>query len=170
MTLATRLFASISLLVTAAVAGSILAADLALRRHLEAGFAAALEREARLVAGLTPSDSARWPAFARETGRRLGHRVTLIDAVGRVRGDTEFDRLALAGLENHATRPEVRSALSGTVGRDTRLSASTNERQLYVAVAAEATTEGERLAVVRVATSLAAVDAAVHTVQRAVAG
>jgi len=168
MSMATRLFASISLLVAAAVIGSIIAADLVLRRQLEAGFGAELEREARLVAAVVPADSAAWPDFARHTGSRLGRRVTLIDSSGRVRGDSEFDRAALGRLENHGRRAEVRAALDGGVGTDARRSASTNERQLYVAVPID---DGPRaLAVSRVATSLDAVDAAVHGVQRAVAG
>jgi len=168
MRLATRLFASIGLLVAAAVVSSILATDMLLRRHLEAEIATELEREARLVAALAPADSARLPEFAGLTGRRLGRRVTLIDPDGRVRGDTEFDRLALIRLENHRDRPEVRAAMESTlgVGQNARLSASTNERQLYVAVR-----DGPSgLAVVRVSTSLAAVDAQVHGIQRAVAG
>ncbi|MDP3909888.1 MAG: ATP-binding protein [Gemmatimonadales bacterium] len=167
MSMATRLFASVSLLVAAAVIGSIIAADLVLRRQLEAGFAAELEREARLVAAVVPADSAAWPDFARHTGSRLGRRVTLIDASGRVRGDSEFDRAALARLENHGRRAEIRMALDGGVGTDARLSASTNERQLYVAVRIDGGPRG--LAVSRVATSLGAVNAAVHGVQRAVA-
>ena len=170
MKLATRLFASIGLLVAAAVVASILAADLLLRRHLEAEITAELEREARLVAAFAPADTARWPDFAVLAGRRLGggRRVTLIDAEGRVRGDTEFDRLALTRLQNHRDRPEVRTAMeSGVgVGQNERLSASTNERQLYVAVR-----DGPPgLAVVRVSTSLAALDRQVHAIQRAVAG
>ena len=167
MRLAARLFASIALLVTVAVVGSIVAADLLLRRHLEADIAADLEREARLVAALIPADSGTWPEFARVTGGRLHRRVTLIDRSGRVRGDTEFDRAALAQLQNHGDRPEVRAALdsAGGVGHNARLSASTNERQLYVAVR-----DGPQLAAVRVSTSLTAVDAQVHGIQRAVAG
>ncbi len=167
MKLATRLFASIGLLVAAAVAGSIIAADLLLRRHLEAGIATELEREARLVAAMTPADSTRWPEFARLAGARLQRRVTLIDPEGRVRGDTEFDRAALARLENHRTRPEVRAVLDSAhdVGMDQRRSASTNEPQLYVAIRADP----PELAVVRVSTSLVVVDAQVHAVQRAVA-
>jgi two-component system phosphate regulon sensor histidine kinase PhoR len=166
MRLATRLFASISLLVAAAVVGSIVAADLLLRRNLEAGFAAELEREARLVAAVIPPDTAAWDDFARLAGNRLGHRVTLIDSAGRVRGDTDFDRAAVARLENHASRPEVRAALAAGRGSDARLSASTNERQLYVAIRAEG--RGAP-AVIRIATTLTAVDAAVHAVQRTVA-
>ena len=166
MTLATRLFASMSLLVAAAVAGSIVAADRLLRRHLEAQTAAALEGEARIVAAFLPADSTRWPDVARSTGSTLGRRVTLIDAAGRVRGDTEFDRAALARLENHAGRPEVRDALAAGVGRAERVSASTNDRQLYVAVRGGPA----GVAVVRASASLTAVDARVHAVQRAALG
>jgi hypothetical protein len=72
--LATRFFASIGLLVAAAVAGSIIAADVLLRRHLEREIALDLEREARLLAAFTPPDSTRWPEFAQLTGARLGPR------------------------------------------------------------------------------------------------
>ena len=70
MRLATRLFASIGLLVTAAVVGSILATDVLLRRHLEQQIANELEREARLVATVTPPDSSHWPDFAALAGAR----------------------------------------------------------------------------------------------------
>ena len=167
MKLVTRLFASIGLLVAAAVAGSIIAADVLLRRHLEQEIATELEREARLVAAFAPVDSTRWPEFAALAGTRLGRRVTLIDPGGHVRGDTEFDRASLAQLQNHRDRPEVRAALDSArgVGMNERLSASTNERQLYVAIRGGP----PGLAVVRVSTTLAIVDAQVHAVQRAVA-
>src|SRR5437879_108487 len=167
MKLVTRLLASMGLLVAAAVIGSIIAADVLLRRHLEQQIAGELEREARLVAAFTPADSSRWPEFAVLAGARLGRRVTLIDADGHVRGDTEFDRASLARLENHRTRPEVRAVLDSAraVGMNERVSASTNEPQLYVAIK-----DGPPgLAVVRVSTTLVVVDAQVHAVQRAVA-
>jgi len=163
--LATRLFATTSLLVAAAVGGLAVAADSVLRRHLEDEIARGLEHEARLVAALLPADSLRWPEFARQLGARLGQRVTFIDAKGTVRGDTEFDRASLDRLENHLLRPEVQEALSAGVGRAERLSASTNERRMYVAVRGGPA----GLAVVRVSTTLAAVDAQVDAVQRTVA-
>ena len=138
-----------------------------LRRHLEREIAGELEREARLVAALAPTDSTRWPEFSALVGTRLGRRVTLIDSEGHVRGDTEFGRAALAQLQNHRDRPEVRAVLDSgrSVGMNERLSASTNERQLYVAIK-----DGPPgLAVMRVSTTLAVVDAQIHAVQRAVA-
>jgi two-component system phosphate regulon sensor histidine kinase PhoR len=163
--LATRLFVTTSLLVAVAVAGLTIAADRLLRRQLEAEIARGLEHEGRLVAALLPADSLHWPDLARELGARIGHRVTLIDPKGTVRGDTEFDRTSLGQLENHLLRPEVQQALSEGGGSATRLSASTNERSMYVAVRGGPA----GLAVVRVATTLAAVDTQVHAVERAVA-
>jgi two-component system, OmpR family, phosphate regulon sensor histidine kinase PhoR len=167
MKLVTRLFASIGLLVAAAVAGSIIASDVLLRRHLEQEIATELEREARLVAAFVPTDSSKWPEFAALSGARLGRRITLIDPDGHVRGDTEFDRASLGQLQNHRDRPEVRAALDSApgVGMNERLSASTNERQMYVAIRGGP----PGIAVVRVSTTLAVVDAQVHAVQRAVA-
>jgi len=166
MKLATRLFLSMSLLVAAAVLGSIIAADAVLRRDLEAETAATLEAEARVLAAFLPADSTRWPEMARAAGQQLGRRVTLIDPEGRVRGDADFDRAALAGLENHAGRTEVRAALETGLGRAERVSASTNARQLYVAVRGGP----PGIAVVRVSASLAGIDARIHTVQRATLG
>ena len=166
MRLTTRFFTSTVVLVTVTVAGLLFAVERLLRERLVAGETAELEREARLVAVALPGDSTRWPDAAHVLGGLLGHRVTLIDATGRVRGDTEFGRDALPRLENHAERPEVRGALTIGSGSAQRLSASTNEPQLYVAVRGGP----PGLAVVRVSATLSAVDAHVHAVQRAVAG
>ena len=163
MKLATRLFLTTSLLAALAVAGLAVAADRLLRRYLEDEIAHGLEREGLLIASLLPADSSRWPDVARQLGASVGHRLTLIDPTGRVRGDTEFDRASLGGLENHLMRPEVQQALVSGEGRGRRLSASTNERRMYVALRGGP----PGLAIVRLSTTLAAVDAQVGTVQRA---
>ena len=165
MKLATRLFVTTTLPVAAAVIGLVAAADRLLRRNLEDEIARSLEHEARVLATLLPADSLHWLELVHQLGASTGHRVTLIDAKGNVRGDTEFDRAALGQLENHLMRPEVQQALATGVGRGERLSASTNERRMYVAVRGGPT----GLAITRVSTTLAAVDAQVTAVQRAVA-
>ena len=165
MRLATRLFVTTSLLVAATVVALIVIADRILRQRFEDEVAAGLAREAQLVAALVPADSARWPEAAIALGTRIGHRVTLIDSTGRVRGDAEFDRASLPGLENHLTRPEVQAALHTGLGRAERLSASTNAQQMYVAMRGGP----PGIAVVRVSATLASVDAQVDAVQRAVA-
>ncbi len=161
----TRLFAATSLLVVATVVALVLAADVVLRPFLEDEVARGLEGEARLVALLLPADSSRWPDVARDLGARLGRRVTLIDPKGRVRGDTEVERAALGRLENQLARAEVQQALLGTVGRAVAPGASSDGRQLSVAVRAGP----PGIAVTRVATTLAAVDRQVAMVQRALA-
>ena len=165
MRLATRLFVTTSLLAALAVAGLAVAADRLLRRYLEDEIAHGLEREGLLIASLLPADSSRWPDVARQLGASVGHRLTLIDPTGRVRGDTEFDRASLGGLENHLMRPEVQQALASGEGRGRRLSASTNERRMYVALRGGP----PGLAIVRLSTTLAAVDAQLGAVQSAVA-
>ena len=94
-----------------------------------------LAGEARLLAaewrpGVDPD------ALADEAGVATGHRVTLIDSTGHVVGDSEFDGPALQALENHNTRPEVVQARTNGVGSSRRVSPSTGEEQLYVAVKA----------------------------------
>jgi len=165
--LAGRLFVGSSLLLAATAIGLVLAAGQVLRREVDREVASGLEREARLVAALLPADSLTWPEAARRLGALIGHRVTLIDPSGRVRGDTEFDRASLAQLENHATRPEVVQAIAeGTgIGHDVRLSVSTNQRRLYVAIRGGP----PGLAVVRLSTTLGAIEDSVGTMQRGVA-
>jgi len=94
-----------------------------------------LAGEARLLAtqwkrGVDPD------SLADEAGVATGHRITLIDSSGHVVGDSEFDGPALQGLENHNTRPEVVAARSNGMGSVKRMSPSTGEEQLYVAVKA----------------------------------
>jgi signal transduction histidine kinase len=104
-----------------------------LRQRFYDESAAQVLREARLVA-------AQWKlglnvdSLANEAGRALGHRVTLIDSTGKVRGDSEFDGPALDRLENHLTRPEVQNALRGGAGESRRVSVSAGDDELYAAV------------------------------------
>lgn len=94
-----------------------------------------LAGEARLLATQwkpgTPPD-----ALADDAGVATGHRITLIDSTGRVVGDSEFNGPALESLENHAARAEVIAAQQHGVGSARRVSPSTGESQLYVAVKA----------------------------------
>jgi signal transduction histidine kinase len=94
-----------------------------------------LAGEARLLAAQwRPGVDA--DALADEAGVATGHRITLIDSTGRVVGDSEFDGPALQSLENHSNRPEVVAARQNGLGSARRVSPSTGEEQLYVAVKA----------------------------------
>ncbi len=71
--------------------------------------------------------------LAQEAGRRLRARVTLIAPGGAVLGDSSVERSALAGLENHSGRPEIRRALEVGSGEDERRSATTGTGFFYAA-------------------------------------
>jgi two-component system phosphate regulon sensor histidine kinase PhoR len=73
-------------------------------------------------------------SLADEAGVATGHRITFIDSTGHVVGDSDFDGPALQSLENHSLRPEIAEARKNGVGSARRMSPSTGEEQLYVAV------------------------------------
>jgi len=58
-------------------------------------------------------------------------RVTIVDAQGKVLGDSMHDPQT---MEPHNTRPEIHQALQGKTGEDIRMSDTLNIRMLYVAV------------------------------------
>jgi signal transduction histidine kinase len=93
-----------------------------------------LAREAQLVGDLWTRESVEPDALADRTGRALGRRVTLVRDDGVVVGDSEFDGDSLAGLQNHAMRPEVALARRDGMGTARRTSPSTGDVELYVAV------------------------------------
>jgi len=92
-----------------------------------------LVRSARTAAAEAGAawSSADLTALATEVAELTGARVTLIARDGTVLTDTQGDP---ATMGNHADRPEVRVALAGGTGVDTRLSLTTGQDTLYVAV------------------------------------
>jgi hypothetical protein len=66
--------------------------------------------------------------------RVLRGRVTVIDGAGFVIADSEVAASALARIENHAERPEVRRAREVGIGVDARHSATTGVELVYAAV------------------------------------
>ena len=133
MRLTTRLLAGLVLGVAVLIAAVVFILDRRLYVRVADEQVAALQREARLLAvqWARPTDA---DSLADAAGAVTGHRVTLIGADGRVLGDSRFDGAALAALENHAARPEVRDALARGQGTARRVSASAGDEELYVAV------------------------------------
>jgi two-component system phosphate regulon sensor histidine kinase PhoR len=86
-------------------------------------------------------------------------RVTIILPDGLVIADNEADP---AAMENHANRPEVKSALSGQFGTDIRTSTTLGTRFLYVAVPVEE--NGKIIAIARLSISLASLDNSVNKI------
>ena len=87
-------------------------------------------------------------------------RVTIILPDGLVIADNEADPTT---MENHANRPEVKSALSGQFGTDIRTSATLGVRYLYVAVPVEE--NGQTIAIARLSISLASLDTSVNQIR-----
>ncbi len=117
-----------------AVAGVVL--NRAIARRITTQIAAKLSEEARLARDLLeaePDLAASGDRLADRLGHDLGVRVTIIAVAGAVLGDTELDGEALAKVENHAGRPEVRAALRDGRGQAVRYSNTLAENMLYVA-------------------------------------
>ena len=150
MRLAQRLLVGALAVISVLVIFLVAIASNRLRDRLYDQTAAELEREARVVAERwTPST--RPDALADSLGAVFGHRVTLVDSAGHVRGDSDFDGRELANLENHAGRPEIVAARATGVGRARRTSPSRGDEELYVAARAP-------LGVARVAVTTGTVD------------
>ncbi|MEO8910405.1 MAG: ATP-binding protein [Gemmatimonadaceae bacterium] len=135
MKLAHRLLLQSLAIIAVMVVSVVIIIDNQLHSSITAQTVHDLSGEARLVAtqwrpGLD-ADS-----LADQSGAATGHRVTLIDSTGHVVGDSEFDGPALQQLENHSQRPEVVAARRDGIGSARRMSPSTGEEQLYVALKA----------------------------------
>ena len=135
MRLAQRLLLQSLAIVAVMVISVVVIIDIQLHSSITQQTIHDLAGEARLLA-------AQWKpgvdadSLADEAGMATGHRITLIDSTGHVVGDSEFDGPALQRLENHSTRPEVIAARTNGVGSVRRMSPSTGEEQVYVAVKA----------------------------------
>jgi two-component system, OmpR family, phosphate regulon sensor histidine kinase PhoR len=163
VTFVRRLVLGSVLILVLAVAILLWVAESSLRRDLEGDIARGLESEARLVREALPQDSLAWPAAVRRLATETGNRITLIDSAGRVKADSYYPPGPLPPLENHAHRPEVRTALAGGRGVASRRSETTDQLLLYVAIPGGP-------GVVRVAAGLDQVDEIVSRAQGAVAG
>jgi len=156
------------------VAVTSLAAGLYLNRALEnfavesletrlGSVAAVVHDEARnLLRGGAPATAPQ--DLALRVARATGARVTLIAPDGRVLAESERGFADLAGLENHAGRPEVRAALEGHTGRALRRSTTIDAPLLYVAVPVR--DETRTLGVLRLALPLSAVTASYATLHQ----
>jgi two-component system, OmpR family, phosphate regulon sensor histidine kinase PhoR len=162
MTLTRRLLLSYLAVVAATSAVLIFAADSMLRDRLEHEATLELEREARyLAAAVTAAGPSRLDSLVHALGAATQRRLTVVDRAGRVIADSDFRHDQLAGLENHADRPEIAAAYEGRTGVDLRLSTSTGRAELKVAIAFDSL-------VARVSSPLPQVDAVVRRAQGAI--
>src|SRR5438067_7928199 len=120
-----------------AVAGGLFAT--AMQRQIDARIESTLIAEARLAADLLGRGTplATVPELDEEAdrlGALIGARVTFITDDGRVVGDSFETLEGIAGMENHARRPEVVQARADGLGHSRRYSDSVKIDMLYVAI------------------------------------
>ncbi len=99
-------------------------------------------------------------AWAKDTDAALDSRVTVIDNGGVVLADSRHDPET---MENHSARPEVRAALAGRAGSDTRRSATLDVDFYYSARPIDL--PGYPRAVLRLAVPLTQVGASIAAVR-----
>jgi len=143
VTFRTRTFSAVFTAAAIALAVSTLLVEQSLRRFYDNDVRNSLLSQARLAAHLfmtgAPALQDRSPdRAADELSALLGVRVTLVDAGGRVIGDSEQDDEALRDLDNHADRAEFIEATAHGTGTAVRHSATTNIDTMYAAVRLEA--------------------------------
>jgi two-component system, OmpR family, phosphate regulon sensor histidine kinase PhoR len=161
MNLSGRLVSGTLLILVVTMAVLVWTSEGTLRRDLESDLTSALEREARVIAAALPKDSTEQRAAVHRFSRENGHRITLIDSMGRVLAESGVPDASLGAIADHSRRPEVIAARAGRVGSDIRQSATFGVPHLYVAVAGGP-------GVVRVAAPYSQVDATVGRAQAAV--
>jgi two-component system phosphate regulon sensor histidine kinase PhoR len=108
--------------------------DLTERAERDLFVRAALVERAVSSADIAGTDPGPWDDLADDLATLAGGRVTVIAPDGAVLGDSDVSGDALALVENHADRPEVRGARDAGRGSSTRLSSTVGERMMYVAV------------------------------------
>jgi two-component system phosphate regulon sensor histidine kinase PhoR len=113
VTFSRRLATGTFVVVVAALAVLLWRAERSLRSDLEADVVSQLERSASLVTRALPDNHAEWQRTVRELSLESGIRITVISTAGVVLADSDFPEGPLGAIENHASRPEVQSALAG---------------------------------------------------------
>jgi two-component system phosphate regulon sensor histidine kinase PhoR len=166
MSLRTKIF----LAAFAVAAASLLVAAVLVSRAFERQLLERIERnlvaEARLAAELLdhrapPASPVELDLEADVLGQTIEARVTLIGPDGRVVGDSSVSGQALAALENHGDRPEVRGARSTGIGIERRYSTTVEIDLLYVA----APVTHPSIAVVRLALPLTDLQSQVRAIR-----
>jgi len=173
--LRSRIALKLTLTLVGFVAVSLIAAGLYLSRALERVAIEVLESRLTVagrvlhdeaVAAAQPTASAQaLQRFVERATRATGMRVSLIAPDGRVLADSERPGSAVATMDNHADRPEIRAALEGRVESAVRRSVTVDTPLIYVAL--PLTQGGRVIGVLRLAEPIRAVTASYETLRSA---
>jgi two-component system phosphate regulon sensor histidine kinase PhoR len=152
------------LILGVAIAGGV--AERSLRRDQIAQTETSLAARARLVVDqlsgeiFAVSNREILDDVADRTGKAGSMRVTIIGLDGVVLGDSGVPLSRLPDIKNHADRPEVRVAITGTRGTATRRSETVGQELVYLALPADGR------GIVRVAVALSDLESALTTLRR----
>jgi two-component system phosphate regulon sensor histidine kinase PhoR len=173
--LRSRIALKLTLTLVGFVAVSLIAAGLYLSRALERVAIEVLESRLTVagrvlhdeaVAAAQPTASAQaLQHFVERATRATGMRVSLVAPDGRVLADSERPGSAVATMDNHGDRPEIRAALEGRVGSSVRRSVTLDAPLIYVAL--PLTQGGRVMGVLRLAEPISAVTASYETLRSA---
>jgi len=131
-----------------------------------------LAREASLVEDSISSvpSSLVSPAYLDKLSKglsaKIGSRITVIDAYGKVLADSEVPFRDVGNMENHANRPEVVTASRGGIGKEIRYSSTLKVDMLYLAVPLRLA--GAAPGVLRLALPLTSVQKVLFAVRRTI--
>jgi two-component system phosphate regulon sensor histidine kinase PhoR len=98
-------------------------------------------------------------ALCKSLGKAASTRITLILPTGEVVGDSDEDPKT---MENHASRPEVKEALTGQTGISTRYSETLQREMMYLAIPVKK--EGGIAGAVRVSIPVIEIDTALNAI------
>lgn len=102
--------------------------------HTAKGVAARAQLIEPTIARLTGGPHDQLQNFVRKVGRKAATRITVVDSSGVVVVDSDEDH---EKMDNHATRPELKLALSGEQGSSLRFSRTLGKTMLYYAIPLE---------------------------------
>ena len=117
-----------------------------------------LEVETKMVEpgigeSLRSNDSSGLESYCRNFAQFSAKRITIVDASGKVLGDSDED---FSKMENHSNRAEIVTALNGKTGKSIRYSPTLGKMMMYVAVPVNMS--GRPVAVARLSVSISSID------------
>jgi two-component system phosphate regulon sensor histidine kinase PhoR len=132
-----------------------------LRSSHIASLSSRMEQEAHVLARVLPygAEGAALDAICRERSKDVGARITVIDAEGKVLGDSSEQS---GKMENHGTRPEVLEAFTKGTGSSVRHSDTVGYDMLYRAFLQS---DGPSRRIIRVAMPLTEIQESISTLR-----
>jgi len=119
-----------------------------------------LSVQASVIAGTMPSAAADLAEFTRTMKQETVSRITILDAAGRVLGDSDNDP---STMENHISRPEIQQAIVSGTGWSIRFSDTLKYDLLYAAK--KIIRNGEHTGFVRLAVPLTTVNETINNLR-----